>query len=166
MLSGSRGMTLLEMVLTLIVLGMLAVGASAILYNGVLGALQTRNDTATAENAQAALTRIAHEIANINTKANYSIDTTNMILTYYYRTDGSQSVITRTGTNITIQANGGGTYTLMNNVTNAAAGFTVSQPYSAYSVQISIQVAVPSAYGTAVSKTYTTVVDLNDQRFQ
>jgi len=27
-------------------------------------------------------------------------------------------------------------------------------------------VAVPSAYGAAVSKTYTTVVDLNDQRFQ
>jgi prepilin-type N-terminal cleavage/methylation domain-containing protein len=160
------GFTLLELIATLVVFGMMAVGVTAILTQGVEGALQTRNDTATAENAQAALTRIAHEIANINTKENYTIDTTNMILTYYYRTDGSQSVIERTGTNITIQANGGATYTLLNNVTNAAAGFTVSQPYSAYSVQISLQVAVPSAYGTAKTETYTTVVDLNDQRFQ
>lgn len=157
-----RGVTLLEMAVSLAVLGILAVGALSILPNVMQGALLTRNSAASAENIQAALTRITHEVANIDTKRAYTFTST--AITYYYRAEAAQNTIQLTGTNITLNGN-----VLLNNVVSGS-GFQVTAPNyitpsPAIPVGIRIQVQVPALAGT-VTKTFTTKIELNTQRFQ
>ncbi|MFP5220715.1 MAG: type II secretion system protein J [Acidobacteriota bacterium] len=156
-----RGVTLLEMAVSLAVLGILAVGSLSILPNVMQGALLARNAAASAENIQAALTRITHEVANIDTKRAYNFTST--AITYYYRAEASQNTIQLTGTTITLNGN-----VLLNNVVSGS-GFQVTAPNyiasPAIPVGIRIQARVPTLDGT-VTKSFTTKIELNTQRFQ
>jgi len=151
------GMTLLEVVATVAILGVVAVGSLAMLANSVQGLIQARNESAAAENVQAALTRIIHEIVNMDTKRAYTFGSSS--ITYYYRTDATQSTIQLSGT--TVQLNGN---TLLNNVI-AGTGFTVAGPPGTNPPAITITVQVVGAKAT-VNKTYSTSIELNTQRFQ
>jgi len=156
-----RGVTLLEMAVSLAVLGILAVGVLSILPNVMQGALLARNAAASAENIQAALTRITHEVANIDTKRAYTFTST--AITYYYRAEAAQNTIQLTGSTITLNGN-----VLLNNVVSGS-GFQVTAPNyissPAIPVGIRIQAQVPALSGT-VTKTFTTKIELNTQRFQ
>lgn len=153
-----RGATLLEVIITLVILSMVAAGSLAILFNIVEGMIQERNVSAAEENIQGALTRITHEIANMDTKRAYTFAASS--ITYYYRTDAAQSTIQLSGTNLQLNGN-----TLLNNVT----AFTVTAPnYTAspaVPVGISLSAQVKGARIT-VTKTYTAKIELNTQRFQ
>lgn len=152
------GATLLEVVITIAILGIVAAGSMQMLTNGVEGWLQSRNESTVAENVQAALTRITHEVNNMDTKRAYSFAATS--ITYFYRTDAAQSTIQLSGTNLQLNGN-----TLMNNVT----AFAVTAPNyiasPAVPVGISITVRIVGARST-VTRTYTTRIELNTQRFQ
>lgn len=151
------GMTLLEVVATVAILGVLATGAVALLGNSVQGLIQARNESAAAENVQGALTRITHEIANMDTKRAYSFGSSS--ITYYYRTDAAQSTILLSGTNLQLNGN-----TLLNNVVSGT-GFAVSGPPGTNPPAITITVRIVGAKAT-VNKTYNTSISLNTQRFQ
>ncbi len=133
------------------------------LTNSVEGLLQARNESAAAENVQAAMTRITHEIANMDIKRAYTFGSTS--ITYYYRADPAQSTIRLTGQNLQLNGN-----TLLNNVV-PGTGFSVtapnyiSSPNPAVPVGITISVRVPGAKAT-VTKTYSANIELNTQRFQ
>ena len=157
--SKQNGFTLLEVIVTTVILGMAAVAVLGFFTRAVEGMLLTRNETAAEENIQAALTRITHEVANLDTKRAYSFSSNT--ITSYYRTDAATTTIVRAGTTITLGGN-----ILLNNVVNAASGFTVTQPTSPYSVTVSISVQVPGLRGATTTKTYSTVINLNTQRFQ
>ncbi|WP_243358216.1 PulJ/GspJ family protein [Fundidesulfovibrio terrae] len=156
-----RGATLLEVIITLVILSMVAAGSLAILFNIVEGMIQERNVSAAEENIQGALTRITHEIANMDTKRAYTFAASS--ITYYYRTDATQSTIQLSGTNLQLNGN-----TLLNNVVSGT-GFAVTAPnYTtspAVPVGISLSVQVKGARIT-VTKTYTAKIELNTQRFQ
>ncbi|WP_243439345.1 prepilin-type N-terminal cleavage/methylation domain-containing protein [Fundidesulfovibrio soli] len=153
-----RGFSVLEVVVTVVILAIVAAGGLGIMANVTQGFLQERAVSAAAENAQAALTRIIHEVSNLDTKRSYSLASNT--ITYYYRTDASQSTIQRTGTNLLLNGN-----TLLNNVT----AFTTTAPnYGASpavpaAVSIQVQIVGPKA---TVTKTYTAKIELNSQRFQ
>lgn len=155
------GATLLEVVITIAILGIVAAGSMQMLTNSVQGWLQSRNESTAAENVQAALTRITHEIANMDTKRAYTFTSTS--ITYFYRTDVAQSTIQLSGTNLQLNGN-----TLMNNVV-AGSGFAVTAPNyissPAVPVGISLSIRIAGAR-TTVTRTYTTRIELNTQRFQ
>ncbi|MFP5239159.1 MAG: Tfp pilus assembly protein FimT/FimU [Acidobacteriota bacterium] len=155
------GFSLLEMAVTLAILGTVAAGALGILANVTQGMMQERAESAAAENAQAALTRIIHEVANLDTKRNYSFASNT--ITYYYRAEAPQNVIRLSGTNLQLNGN-----TLLNNVV-AGTGFTVTNfnygvsPAIPPGITIQMQVVGPK---TTVTKIYTAKIELNTQRFQ
>lgn len=156
----SRGFSLLEMAVTLAILGIAATGALGIMANITQGMMQERAESAAAENAQAALTRIIHEVANIDTKRDWSL--TGNVIRGYYRTDANQTTIQLSGTNLQLNGN-----TLLNNVV-AGTGFSVTPPSygsttTPVAVTIRTQVVGPK---DTVTKIYTTKVELNTQRFQ
>jgi type II secretory pathway pseudopilin PulG len=153
----NTGTTLLELVVALVILGTVAAGALAILTNVTAGMIQTRTESAVAENVQAALTRITHEIVNMDIKRAYSFGSSS--ITYYYRTDGAQSTIQLSGT--TLQLNGN---TLLNNVV-AGTGFAVTAPTSTTPTGITITVLMVGPK-SSVNKSFTTSIELNTQRFQ
>ncbi len=149
---------MLEVAAAVAILGIVAASALGILANVTQGFMQARAETAAAENAQAALTRIIHEVANIDTKRSYSL--AGNVITYYYRTDATQSTIQRTGTNLQLNGN-----TLLSNVT---AFTTTQQNYGtspAVPAAVSMQVQVVGPKDT-VTKTYSAKIELNSQRFQ
>jgi prepilin-type N-terminal cleavage/methylation domain-containing protein len=156
-----RGVTLLEVIITLVILSMVAAGSLAILFNVVEGMIQERNVSAAQENIQAALTRITHEIANMDTKRAYTFGSSS--ITYYYRDDASTSTIMLSGTNLLLNGN-----TLLNNVVSGT-GFSVTAPdylaSPAVPVGITLSVRVTGAKVT-VTKPYTMKIELNTQRFQ
>jgi prepilin-type N-terminal cleavage/methylation domain-containing protein len=158
-----RGTTLLEVIVTLVLVSMVAAGGLAILTNIVEGMIQERNVSAAEENIQGALTRITHEIANMDTKRGYSFPTNG--ITYYYRDDAAQSTIQLSGTNLLLNGN-----TLLNNVVSGT-GFVITQPdYKpasgpAVPLGITLTVQVKGAT-TTVNKSYTAKIELNTQRFQ
>lgn len=155
------GATMLEMVATIAILGILALGALQIVTNVTEGWLQVRNESASAENIQAALTRITHEIGSMDTKRPYTFTSTS--ITYYYKADAAQSIIQLSGTNLLLNGN-----VLLNNLISGS-GFQVTAPnYSVnpaapVGIQLSVQVTGASA---TVTKTYTAKIELNTQRFQ
>lgn len=155
------GTTLIEVVVTVAILGILAAGALAMLTNSVQGMLQSRDESAAAENVQAALTRITHEIANMDIKRSYTFGSSSMA--YYYKTDASQSTIQLSGSNLLLNGN-----ILLNNVVSGT-GFSVTAPNyltsPAVPVGITLSVRVAGAKAT-VTKTYTVKIELNTQRFQ
>jgi len=156
-----RGATLIEVIITLVILSTVAAGSLAILFNVVEGMIQERNIAAAEENIQAALTRITHEIANMDTKRGYTFAASS--ITYYYRADAAQSTIQLSGTNLQLNGN-----TLLNNVVSGT-GFAVTAPNyitsPAVPVGITLSVRVTGAKVTA-TKTYTAKIELNTQRFQ
>jgi len=158
---GQSGVTLFEMIATLVVMSIVAAGALTLLPTVMRGTLLVRNAAASAENIQAALTRITHEVANIDTKRAYTFTST--AITYYYRAEVAQSTIQLTGTTITLNGN-----VLLNNVVSGS-GFQVTAPNyiasPAVPVGITINAQVPVLSGTA-TKTFTTKIELNTQRFQ
>ena len=153
-----RGYSLVEVVFTLVILGMVAAGAVGLLVNVTEGFMQARAESTAAENAQAALTRIIHEVANLDTKRSYSL--LSNTITYYYRTDVAQSTIQLSGTNLQLNGN-----TLLNNV----VGFTTTKqdygvsPATPAAVSIQVQIVGPKV---TVTKTYSAKIELNAQRFQ
>lgn len=151
------GTTLLELIAALVILGTVAAGALAILTNVTQGMIQTRTESAVAENVQAALTRITHEIANMDIKRAYSFGSSS--ISYYYRTDGAQSTIQLSGT--TLQLNGN---TLLNNLVSGT-GFAVTAPAPTTPAGITITVRIVGPKST-VNKSFTTSIELNTQRFQ
>lgn len=154
-----NGFTLLEVVVVTLLVGLAAVSVTAFFTKAVEGALFTRDVTAAQENIQAALTRVTHEVANLDTKRAYSF--ANNAIVYYYRDESTQTTIARSGT--LLQING---ETLLDNVVNSTAGFTVTQPINAYSITVSLSVNIPVLNASSVTKTYSTVINLNTQRFQ
>jgi len=159
--SAQSGVTLLEMIATLVVMSIVAAGALTLLPAVMRGTLLARNAAASAENIQAALTRITHEVANIDTKRAYTFTST--AITYYYRAEATQNTIQLTGTTITLNGN-----VLLNNVVSAT-GFQVTAPNyiasPAVPVGITINAQIPVLSGTA-TKAFTTKIELNTQRFQ
>lgn len=149
-----RGFTLIEVITTLVVLSLLGMGAANLLANVAQGMLQTRNATAAAENIQAALTRITHELANMDSQRAFTISASSA--TYYYKADVAQTTIQLSGTNLQLNGN-----TLLNNVT----AFALARAGNSIDVTVSMTVRIPTLTGTT-SKVYATVVNLNTQRFQ
>lgn len=153
------GTTLLEVAATLAIMGILAAGATAIIFNTVEGSLSARNQSASAENIQGAITRITHEIANLDIKRSYTFGASS--IAYYYRSDANQSTIQLSGSTITLNGN-----VLLTNVT----GFQVTAPNyitsPAVAPQVRITVNVPRADGTTVSRVFTAKISLNTQRWQ
>ena len=157
MRDSENGFTLFEVVVTLIILGIVAGGAVSLFTNVVEGMILTRNATASAEKIQTALTRITHELAGANLAVQSSVVSGGNTLSYYYATDPTLYTVQRSGTNLTLNGN-----VLLDNIVNNGTGFTAAQ--NVYSVTITINVLVPMVSGTT-AKTYTTVIDLNSQRF-
>ncbi|MFZ5428302.1 MAG: PulJ/GspJ family protein [Thermodesulfobacteriota bacterium] len=155
------GGTLLEMTAVLAVLGVVMAGALSILPDAVRGMILARDESAAAENIQAALTRITHEVSNMDTKRPYSFTSTS--ITYYYRNEGVQSTISLSGTNLTLNGN-----VLLGNLVSGS-GFQVSSPNyiasPAVPAGVTLNVRVPGLNGM-VTKTYTTKIEFNTQRFQ
>jgi len=149
-----RGFTLLEIVITLVIVGFAAVGVSALLTNVVTGMLYTRSASASAENIQAALTRITHELANMDTQRSITWGASSV--TYYYKQDASTTTIQLTGSALQLNGN-----TLLDNVT----AFSISRPANSVSVSVSMTVNVPTQNGTT-PKVFSTYINLNTQRFQ
>lgn len=156
-----RGVSLIETIVVVTILGAVAVGSLTFLHRATQGMLLARNEAAAAENVQAALTRITHELANMDTKRAYTFTSTS--ITYYYRNEASTSTLALSGTNLTLNGN-----VLLGNVVSGS-GFQVTAPNyiasPAVPVGIRIQVNVPAVTGT-VTKTYSTKIELNTQRFQ
>ena len=158
-----RGTTLLELVVTLIILGIVAAGALPVLMNVVEGWILARNEAAAEENIQAALTRITHEIANADTKRLSSTWISSNVVTYYYRTESSQTVIRLNGTNLQINNN-----TLLGNVVSGTGFVATQQNFGATPptpVVVQLTVRVNTVSGT-INKMYNTNIALNTQRFQ
>lgn len=149
-----RGFTLLETVVTLVIVGFAAVSISAMLTNVVNGMLYARSASASAENIQAAMTRITHELANMDTQR--AITWGGNSVTYYYRTDAATTTIQLNGSTIQINNN-----TLLDNVT--AFSLTFTQGNIAVAVSLTVNVPTPTA---TTAKTFSTFVNLNMQRFQ
>jgi type II secretory pathway pseudopilin PulG len=149
------------MITVTLVLGIVAVGTLTMLTNSVQGMVLARNEATAAENIQAALTRITHEVANMDTKRAYAF--TSNSITYYYKSDVAQSSISLSGNTIQLNNN-----VLLNNLPNSG-GFSVTAPnYSvspAVPVGITINANVPTLSGT-VTRAYTARIELNTQRFQ
>ncbi len=154
-------MTLFEVAATLAVMGILAAGAASVLTGAVEGALESRNQSTSAENIQAALTRITHEIANMDIKRSYSFNSTS--ISYYYRASGSQSTIQLSGTNLLLNGQ-----VLLSGLVSGS-GFQVTAPNyitsPAVPAQVSLTVQVPTV-GGSVSRTFTAKISLNTQRWQ
>lgn len=151
-----QGFTLLETVVTLVIVSLSAVAIIDLFTNVVSGMLYARSASASAENIQAALTRITHELANLDSKRNFTLSSSSV--TYFYRQDANASTIQRTGS--TLQLNGN---TLLDNVT----AFALAKPANSISVSVSMTVNVPTPTpGTTTSKVFSTFVNLNPQRFQ
>ncbi|MBI4805760.1 MAG: prepilin-type N-terminal cleavage/methylation domain-containing protein [Desulfovibrio sp.] len=158
-----RGTTLIELIVTLVILGIVAAGALPVLMNVLQGWLLAKNEAAAEENIQAALTRITHEIANADTKRLTSSWISSNVLTYYYMTDVSQTIIQLNGTNLQINNN-----TLVGNVVSGTGFVATQQNFGANPptpVVIQLTVRVPTWKGN-VNKTYNTNIALNTQRFQ
>jgi len=155
------GTTLIELVVVLLVLGVVMAGALSILPDAVRGMLLVRDESAAAENIQAALTRITHELSNMDTKRSYSFGSTS--ITYYYRAEAAQSTLQLSGTNLVLNGN-----VLLDNLVSGS-GFQVTSPNyiasPAVPAGVTLKVLVPSLEGT-VTKTYTTKIEFNTQRFQ
>lgn len=155
------GATLIEVITVTLVLGIVAAGSLTMLANSVQGMVEARNEATAAENIQAALTRITHEVANMDTKRAYTFAANS--ITYYYKNDAAQSNIRLSGNTILLNNN-----VLLNNLPNAG-GFAVTAPnYStspAVPVGVTINANVPTTDGT-VTRTYTARIELNTQRFQ
>lgn len=155
------GVSLIEAIVVTAILGIVAVGALTFLQRVTQGALLARNEAAAAENVQAAITRITHELANMDTKRAYTFASTS--ITYYYRNEAATSTVQLSGTNILLNGN-----VLLGNVVSGS-GFQVTAPNyitsPAVPVGIRIQVQVPSVTGT-VTRTYSAKIELNTQRFQ
>lgn len=160
-LNTQLGATLIEVITVTLVLGIVAVGTLTMLTNSVQGMVVARNEATAAENIQAALTRITHEVANMDTKRAYTFSSNS--ITYYYRDDAAQSNIRLSGNTILLNNN-----ILLNNLPNSG-GFSVTSPnYStspAVPVGITINANVPTINGT-VTRAYTARIELNTQRFQ
>jgi prepilin-type N-terminal cleavage/methylation domain-containing protein len=93
-----RGFTLIELIAVLIIIGVISIGIYSLLANIVNGFNHTRYVTDYTENLQIALTRITHEVANINTTKTYTISQSS--ITYYYGSDSNTSNISFSGSNI------------------------------------------------------------------
>ncbi len=156
MRTNQRGFTLLETIVTLVIVALSAVAIIDLFTNVVSGMIYSRSASASAENIQAALTRITHELANMDTKRNFTLASNSV--TYYYRQDANASTIQLTGSNLELNGN-----TLLNNVT----AFSLAKPANSISVSVSMTVNVPTPTpGTTTSKVFSTYVNLNPQRFQ
>ena len=149
----SRGFTLIEIIAVLVILSILFVGIFPILSNAVKGFNQAKNVTDYTETVQSALTRISHEMANINTKKALSISNNSII--YYFGTDSSPSTVSLSGSNLTLND-----YTILSNVSS----FIITKP-SDPRVDITITSTIPDVDG-AISRSFTIKTDLNPERFQ
>jgi len=156
-----KGTTLLEMAAVLVILGMVAAGATAMLTNAAEGMINSRNASTSAEEIQAAFTRITHEITNADTKRGY--DFTGNSISYYYRNSAAQTTIQLSGTNLLLDGN-----ILLNNV-QSNTGFSVTPPNYGVTpgvpVRVTLIVNVPMVTGV-VQKTYSTRIEVITQRFQ
>jgi len=155
------GATLLELVAVLTVLAVVMAGALSVLPDAVRGMILARDESAAAENIQAALTRITHEVTNMDTKRPYGFTSTS--ITYYYRDDAAQSTISLSGTNLMLNGN-----VLLGNLVSGS-GFQVTSPNyiasPAVPAGVTLNVRVPGLNGM-VTKTYVTKIEFNTQRFQ
>ena len=157
MRASEKGFTLFELIVTLIILGVVAGGATSLFSNVVEGMILTRNVTTSEEKIQTALTRLTHELANANLKVNNDEVVpgrgTGTTFSYYYANDPTPYTVQLTGSNLTLNGN-----VLLDNVT----GFTTAQ--NGYSASFTVNVLVPTVHG-ATPKSYSPVIDLSTQRF-
>jgi type II secretory pathway pseudopilin PulG len=157
-----RGATIIEVILTVAILGIVIAGPIGFLANIIDGFIFERNISAAEENIQAALTRITHEVANMDTKRSYTFGSSS--ITYYYKNNAAQTTILLSGTNILLDGN-----ILLNNVLSGT-GFAVTAPNyiasPATPAGITIRAQVTGADKLTVTKTYTARIELNTQRFQ
>jgi len=138
----------------------------SILTNIVEGTLNTRNATAAAEKVQSAFMRISLELANADRTRSITVDNTNKKITYYYTSDSAQSTIQLSGTNLQL-VGPTSTGTLVDKV-DTATGITLSAlpaTGTPFSITLTIPVLVARWDQTTVSRSYTTTIDLNPNRF-
>jgi prepilin-type N-terminal cleavage/methylation domain-containing protein len=143
-----KGFTLIEVIISLVLLAVVSVGLFQLLANTIAGFSFAKNSDATTEKVQLAFMRMAHEIANINTAKSYSVASN--IITYYYSTASASTTIRLTTGNLQLDGN-----TLLDNVSSFTAILNSSP-----SITITVVVNITNA-STTVQKTYTTTIDLN-----
>jgi prepilin-type N-terminal cleavage/methylation domain-containing protein len=143
-----KGFTLIEVIISLVLLAVISVGLFQLLANTIAGFNFAKNSDATTEKVQLAFMRMAHEIANINTAKSYSVASN--IITYYYNTASASTTIRLTAGNLQLDGN-----TLLDNVSSFTAILNSSP-----SITITVVVNITNA-STTVQKTYTTTIDLN-----
>jgi prepilin-type N-terminal cleavage/methylation domain-containing protein len=162
----NSGFTLIEIVATMVIVGLVAVAGWSILSNIVEGTLNTRYATAAAEKIQSAFMRISLELANADRTRSITVDNVNKKITYYYQSDSTQSAIQLSGTNLQL-VGPSSTGTLVDKV-DTATGITLSALPAAgapFSITLTIPVLVPRWDQTTVSRSYSTTIDLNPNRF-
>ncbi|BAH74524.1 prepilin-type N-terminal cleavage/methylation domain-containing protein [Solidesulfovibrio magneticus] len=161
MKSKHQGFTLIEVVVTLVLVSIIGLAFSDFTSGVIRGHLNAAQISAATEKTQLALMRISHEIANIDTYRSFNFS--NNQITYYYRTDTSQSTIQLSNGRLKLN-----NYDLLDYVTV----FTVSRPKSPSDtgkdgtmLTITITINALGQNGT-LSKTFSTSTDLITLKFQ
>lgn len=161
MKTNTHGFTLIEIVVTLVLVSVIGLAFSDFTSGIIRGHLNASQISAATEKTQLALMRISHEIANIDTYRAFNFSNNQIV--YYYRTDTSQS---------TIQLSNGKLKLNNNDLLDYVTAFTVSRPNSPSDTSkqgamltISITINALGQNGT-LSKTFSTSTDLTTLKFQ
>lgn len=161
MKTSANGFTLIEVVVTLVLVSIIGLAFSDFTSGIIRGHLNAAQISAATEKTQLALMRISHEIANIDTYRSFNF--ANNQIVYYYRTDTTQSTIQLTNGRLKLN-----NYDLLDYVT----AFTVARPNSPSDtskqgtmLNISITINALGQNGT-LSKTFSTSTDLTTLKFQ
>jgi prepilin-type N-terminal cleavage/methylation domain-containing protein len=159
--TAARGFTLIEMVMTLVLIGILAAVGAPMIANGMRVATTASTELATVSQLRYATERIAREIREVRfTGGAFSVTTTTAATFVFTKTDGTGVTINYSGTNVTMAYSGGvGTVGTSNLVTQATAfqfTYTNVSPYVAGSsptVNVSLTLRNPTTGATFTQTT-------------
>jgi prepilin-type N-terminal cleavage/methylation domain len=111
-LRGERGFTLMEIIASLVILGILAIALSSAIMYGVGNLIYTREADQLSQKAQLAMARLDRELVDVQA---ISVATPNQIV-YTSFSDGNQYTINMAGGQITLQQGANPSWPLINGV--------------------------------------------------
>lgn len=127
------GFTLVEIIITLIILGIVVVIPFAAYLNSVRSHMDAKQNYAEAQKAQAAMMRITLEMQNAS-----SITASNNIISYTYIPDSTKRTISLTGSNLNLHKESDKKdYALTDNLISET-GFTASYSSNLLSLTLSV----------------------------